>query len=185
MYSLDFSAEHCLSLNRNSYQATKLIMVLAKSEPWKITHRPTFLTIPWLQHQACWQCPTGSSDYIAPYKPGRIPVMSEGLTTAKSLSVSPQIIQSTLFLSQLNSHCSFRSLVRIKRDYHPFIHPFSTAQSFGRVAGGLEPIPAVFGREAGYTLDRSPVHHRAGTIIIKNKNFLPLFFIQQATVYVH
>jgi len=27
--------------------------------------------------------------------------------------------------------------------------------------GGLEPIPAVIGREAGYTLDRSPVHHRA------------------------
>jgi len=26
---------------------------------------------------------------------------------------------------------------------------------------GLEPIPAVIGREAGYTLDRSPVHHRA------------------------
>jgi len=26
--------------------------------------------------------------------------------------------------------------------------------------GGLEPIPAVIGREAGYTLDRSPVHHR-------------------------
>ncbi|XP_072218566.1 uncharacterized protein [Leuresthes tenuis] len=28
-------------------------------------------------------------------------------------------------------------------------------------AGGLEPIPAVIGRKAGYTLDRSPVHHRA------------------------
>ena len=32
--------------------------------------------------------------------------------------------------------------------------------SVGRVAGGLESIPAVIGREAGYTLDRSPVHHR-------------------------
>ena len=32
---------------------------------------------------------------------------------------------------------------------------------FGRVAGGLEPIPVVIGREVGYTLDRSPVHHRA------------------------
>ena len=31
----------------------------------------------------------------------------------------------------------------------------------GRVAGGPEPIPAVIGREAGYTLDRSPVHRRA------------------------
>ena len=28
-------------------------------------------------------------------------------------------------------------------------------------AGGLEPIPAVIGRKAGRTLDRSPVHHRA------------------------
>ena len=27
--------------------------------------------------------------------------------------------------------------------------------------GGVEPIPAVIGREAGYTLHRSPVHHRA------------------------
>ncbi len=26
---------------------------------------------------------------------------------------------------------------------------------------GLEPIPAGIGREAGYTLDRSPVNHRA------------------------
>jgi len=26
--------------------------------------------------------------------------------------------------------------------------------------GCLEPIPAVTGREAGYTLDRLPVHHR-------------------------
>ena len=29
-----------------------------------------------------------------------------------------------------------------------------------RVRGLLEPIPAVIGWEAGYTLDRSPVHHR-------------------------
>ena len=27
--------------------------------------------------------------------------------------------------------------------------------------GGLEAIPAVIRREAGYTLDRSPIHHRA------------------------
>jgi len=26
---------------------------------------------------------------------------------------------------------------------------------------GLEPIPAIIGREAGYTLNRLPVHHRA------------------------
>jgi len=30
-----------------------------------------------------------------------------------------------------------------------------------RLAGGPEPFPAVIGREAGYTLDRSPVHHSA------------------------
>ncbi|KAF7655274.1 hypothetical protein LDENG_00058650 [Lucifuga dentata] len=29
--------------------------------------------------------------------------------------------------------------------------------------GGLEPIPAVIGREARYTLDRSPVYRRADT----------------------
>jgi len=42
----------------------------------------------------------------------------------------------------------------------PSIH-FLYRQSVGRVAGGLEPIPAIIGRKAGYTLDRSPVHHRA------------------------
>jgi len=32
-----------------------------------------------------------------------------------------------------------------------------TSGVVGWVAGGLEPIPAVVGQEAGYTLDRSPV----------------------------
>jgi len=43
---------------------------------------------------------------------------------------------------------------------YPSIH-FLYRQSVGRVVGGLEPIPAIIGRKAGYTLDRSPVHHRA------------------------
>ena len=44
-----------------------------------------------------------------------------------------------------------------------FIHPsiFYTCFIQLRVVGGLEPIPAVTGWEAGYTLDRSPGHHRA------------------------
>ena len=42
--------------------------------------------------------------------------------------------------------------VRKSNPIHPSIH------FLPRVAGGLEPIPAIFGREAGYTLDRSPVH---------------------------
>lgn len=33
----------------------------------------------------------------------------------------------------------------------------------GGTGGGLAPIPAVIGREAGYTLDRSPVNHRDDT----------------------
>ena len=37
---------------------------------------------------------------------------------------------------------------------HPFIH-FLYRQSVGRVSRGLEPIPAIIGRKAGYTLDRS------------------------------
>jgi len=43
---------------------------------------------------------------------------------------------------------------------HPLIHflyPLNPTQ--GR--RGLEIIPAVFGREMGYTMDRPPVHHRA------------------------
>ena len=40
------------------------------------------------------------------------------------------------------------------------IHPFSTTYPVqGR--GGLEPIPAIYGRETGYTLDWLPVNHRA------------------------
>ena len=43
---------------------------------------------------------------------------------------------------------------------HPSIHfLYRLIRWSGR--GGLEPIPAVIGRKAGYTLDRSPVHHRA------------------------
>jgi len=42
-----------------------------------------------------------------------------------------------------------------------------------RVAGGLEPGTAVSGREAGYTLDRSPVHHRAEkNMFLKSKKEL-------------
>jgi len=40
-----------------------------------------------------------------------------------------------------------------------FLYPLSIV----RVAGWLEPIPVVIGREAGYTLDRSPVHHTRQT----------------------
>ena len=42
---------------------------------------------------------------------------------------------------------------------HPFI--FHTHLIQFSVAVGLEPTSAVTGREAGYTLARSPVHHRA------------------------
>ena len=54
---------------------------------------------------------------------------------------------------------------------HPSSNPKSTSPNqpspppvpgpVTALPGGLEPIPAVIGREAGYTLDRSPVHHRA------------------------
>ncbi|KAL7880288.1 hypothetical protein SRHO_G00025420 [Serrasalmus rhombeus] len=40
-----------------------------------------------------------------------------------------------------------------QRELEPLLHQ-------GR-GGMVEPIPAVFGRKAVYTLDRSPVHHRA------------------------
>ena len=44
-----------------------------------------------------------------------------------------------------------------------FIHTsiFYTCFIQFRVVGGLEPVSAVIRREAWYTLDRSPVHHRA------------------------
>ena len=48
----------------------------------------------------------------------------------------------------------------LKRNWRN-IHPFSIpAYSNCRVAGGLEAIPGVIGREARYSLDRSPIHHR-------------------------
>lgn len=41
--------------------------------------------------------------------------------------------------------------------------------------GGLEPIQADIGREAGYTMDRLSVHHRAGFMIFKSsKCFSPV-----------
>ena len=45
----------------------------------------------------------------------------------------------------------------LSQNFHPSI--FYTC--LFRRSGRLEPIPAVIGREAGYTLGRSPVHHRA------------------------
>jgi len=49
----------------------------------------------------------------------------------------------------------------IKRmENYPSIHFLLPLNPF-QGCGGLEPIPAVIGREAGYTLDRSQVHHRA------------------------
>ena len=41
-----------------------------------------------------------------------------------------------------------------------FIYPSIFYTRLIRQSGRGEPIPAVIGREAGYTLDRSPVHHR-------------------------
>jgi len=40
-----------------------------------------------------------------------------------------------------------------------YIHPSIFYTRLIQFRIGLEPIPAVIGREAGYTLDRSPVHH--------------------------
>ena len=69
-----------------------------------------------------------------------------------------------LFSGSIQVHCVQRKLentVKCEAFYGyevPLIHPFSIpAKAVGRVAGGLEPIPMVIGREAGYTLDRSPV----------------------------
>ncbi|MDF4264939.1 hypothetical protein P3454_26045, partial [Vibrio parahaemolyticus] len=46
---------------------------------------------------------------------------------------------------------------------HSLIHSLSvTAYPVGS-HDGLEPVPAYTGREAGYTLDRSPDYHRADT----------------------
>ncbi len=44
-----------------------------------------------------------------------------------------------------------------------FLYHLSLAGS----QGVLEPIPAVIGRAAGYTLDRSPVCHRAGLCVLE------------------
>ena len=70
---------------------------------------------------------------------------------------------------QIRTTIVFKEYVRICvkgkngiRNVHPSIHPsFYTRLIQFRVLGGLEPIPAVIRREAGFTLDRSPVHHRA------------------------
>ena len=45
--------------------------------------------------------------------------------------------------------------------FHPSIHFLHPLNPSVGSRGGLKPIQAVIGREAGYTLDRSLVHHRA------------------------
>jgi len=62
------------------------------------------------------------------------------------------------FYCYISSGC-YSSICLFLWTLHPSV--FHTCFIQFRVAGGLEPTPAVTGREAGYSLDRSPVHHRA------------------------
>ncbi|KAF4077238.1 hypothetical protein AMELA_G00205710 [Ameiurus melas] len=48
----------------------------------------------------------------------------------------------------------------MKQPLYCSIHPSSSAYSFFRVTGNLEPIAGSIGHKAGYTLDRVPIHCR-------------------------
>ena len=58
-------------------------------------------------------------------------------------------------------HHVFPSREELMIKTHPSIHFLYLLNPLVGSWGGLEPIPAVLGWEAGYTLDRSLVHHRA------------------------
>lgn len=65
--------------------------------------------------------------------------------------------------------CQFVTLLQTQNTFSTELHnhfaanesqyPFSSGYAIG-VAVGLEPIPAVIEREAGYTLDTSPVYRK-------------------------
>ena len=52
-------------------------------------------------------------------------------------------------------------MITVKSKHHNYTHTHTQSSKplilLGR-GGVLEPIPAVIGKKAGYTLDRSPVH---------------------------
>ena len=54
-------------------------------------------------------------------------------------------------------------MITVKSKHHNYTHTHTQSSKplilLGR-GGVLEPIPAVIGRKAGYTVDRSPVHRR-------------------------
>lgn len=56
--------------------------------------------------------------------------------------------------------------------YYPSIHAFSSAYSIQGRRRVLEPIPAVLGQEAGYTLDRAIIYYYILIISSKGKDLL-------------
>uniref|UniRef100_A0A3P9DII3 RGS domain-containing protein n=1 Tax=Maylandia zebra TaxID=106582 RepID=A0A3P9DII3_9CICH len=76
-----------------------------------------------------------------------------GLTTSPCWTEDKLRSVQTCLTEPLLHYCSKKGL---KDRFYPSIHSLILF----RVAGALEPIPAVIGREAGYTLDRSPVCRR-------------------------
>ena len=90
------------------------------------------------------------------------PVHNQGIKKDCTIfNLTPLPSASTFLLLQLSCcwFCFYPILYT-----HSFIHSFIFCNRLSvRVTGGLEPIPADFGREAGYTLDKSPVHRRANT----------------------
>ena len=80
-------------------------------------------------------------------------------------SITPCSFLTCASQSEFSSECFHRSTTKPRCVFqlqliHPFIHFLHPpVLTWGR--RGVEPIPAFTGREAGYTLDRSPVHQRA------------------------
>lgn len=60
------------------------------------------------------------------------------------------------YFIQMKQKCSL-----LQQSTLPSIHQFSLPLILQRVAGELQPISAVIGRGAGYSLDRLQVYHRA------------------------
>lgn len=67
-------------------------------------------------------------------------------------------------LSRLFKYSDHKTQVQYKLQFFHLLNQM-------RPVGGLEPLPAVIWREAGYTMDKSPVNHKANKERETDKHF--------------
>lgn len=71
------------------------------------------------------------------------------------------LLRSCIYLHNNLLQKALEALIISWQEIHPSIHPFSKPLILMRFAGLLEPIPAVFGHQVGYTLSWLSGNRRA------------------------